>query len=247
MTTALITNDDGIESPGLLSLARMALDAGLDVVIAAPAVQSSGSSASILGTEADGRVPFERRHIEGFDVPAFAVHAAPALISLVASHGAFGAAPDIVFSGVNRGANVGRAILHSGTVGAALTAGVNGARGLAVSLDVGLDPDACHWEVAAPFVAELVPALLDQPVGAVFNLNVPNVITPLELREGPLASFGIVQTLMAEPGDKHVRLSVSDTPTDQDVGTDAALLQDGYATVTNITSVSESPVGVFAR
>ncbi len=240
MTRALITNDDGIESPGLLSLARMALDAGLDVVIAAPAVQSSGSSASILGTEADGQVPFERRKIEGFDIPVFAVHAAPALISLVAAHGAFGDSPDIVFSGVNRGANVGRAILHSGTVGAALTAGVNGARGLAVSLDVGMDPDTCHWDVAAPFVAQLVPTLVDRPVGTVFNLNVPNVTTPLELREGPLASFGIVQTLMAEAGDKHVRLSVSDTPNDQDEGTDAALLQQGYATVTNITSVSEA-------
>src|SRR5690554_1594657 len=245
MTTALITNDDGIESPGLLSLARMAIDAGLDVTIAAPAAQSSGSSASILGTEAEGKVPFERRELEGFDVPTFAVHAAPALISLIAAHRAFGTVPDIIFSGVNRGANVGRAILHSGTVGAALTAGVNGARGLAVSLDVGLDPDACHWDAAAPFVEQLVPMLLDQPVGTVFNLNVPNVTTPLELREGPLASFGIVQTLMAEHGDKNVRLSVSDTPTDQDEGTDAALLQQGYATVTNITSVSESRVPVF--
>src|SRR5690606_26261725 len=130
------------------------------------------SSASILGTEAEGHVPYERRELEGFDVPAFAVHAAPALISLIAAHGAFGSPPDIVFSGVNRGANVGRAILHSGTVGAALTAGVNGARGLAVSLDVGMDPDACHWDVAAPFVEQLIPSLIDQPVGTVFNLNV---------------------------------------------------------------------------
>lgn len=247
MTTALITNDDGIESSGLRSLAQMAIDAGLDVTIAAPAAQSSGSSASILGTEAEGRVPFEQRKLEGFDVPTYAVHAAPALISLVAAHRAFGDAPDIVLSGVNRGANVGRAILHSGTVGAALTAGVNGARGLAVSLDVGIDPDTCHWNVAAPFVEQLLPTLLDQPVGTVFNLNVPNVTTPLELREGPLASFGIVQTLMAEAGDKHVRLSVSDTPGDQDAGTDAALLDEGYATVTNITSVGESPVPVFSR
>jgi 5'-nucleotidase len=246
MTRALITNDDGIESPGLLSLARMAIDAGLDVTVAAPAAQSSGSSASILGTGAEGRVPFEHRELKGLDIPVFAVDAAPALISLVAAHRAFGEAPDIVFSGVNRGANVGRAILHSGTVGAALTAGVNGARGLAVSLDVGMDPDTCHWDAAAPFVSELVPALLDQPVGTVFNLNVPNLTTPLELREGPLASFGIVQTLMAQAGDKHVRLSVSDPPTDQDAGTDAALLQEGYATVTSITSVMESPVPVFA-
>lgn len=104
MTTALITNDDGIDSPGLHRLARIAIDAGLDVVIAAPSSQSSGSSASITGAGEDGRVPFERQHLEGFDVPVFSVRAAPALISLIAAHGAFGPAPDIVFSGVNRGA-----------------------------------------------------------------------------------------------------------------------------------------------
>ena len=248
MMTALITNDDGIESPGLLHLARTVMDEGLDVIIAAPATQSSGSSASIIGAETDGRIAFSRRELDGFEgVPTFAVHAAPALIALTAAHGAFGAVPDIVFSGVNRGANVGHAILHSGTVGAALTGGVNGARGMAVSLDVGMDPHTCHWDAAAPFVRELIPVLLAQPAGTVFNVNVPNVDTPLELREGPLATFGIVQTTMTHAGEQDMRLSVADTPTDQDAGTDAALLQDGFATVTSITSVREAPVAVLGR
>ncbi|QEE61864.1 5'/3'-nucleotidase SurE [Salinibacterium sp. dk2585] len=247
MTTALITNDDGIDSPGLHRLARMAIESGLDVVIAGPSEQSSGSSASILGANADGRVPYSRHELEGFDIPVFAVDAAPALISLIAAHGAFGFVPDIVFSGVNRGANVGHAILHSGTVGAALTAGVNGARGLAVSLDVGMDPDACLWDAAAPHVSHLVPLLLAQQPGTVFNLNVPNVDTKTELREGPLAAFGIVQTLTAVGGDDDVRLEVSDTPADQEEGSDAALLRAGYATVTNITGVREASVAVLAN
>ncbi len=246
MTVALITNDDGIESPGLLHLARTVLEEGVDVIIAAPAEQSSGSSASIIGAESDGRIAFTRRELEGFEgVPSFAVHAAPALIALIAAHGAFGAEPDVVFSGVNRGANVGRAILHSGTVGAALTGGVNGARGLAVSLDVGMDPHHCHWNAATPLVRQLIPLLLGQPAGTVFNLNVPNVHGALELREGPLASFGIVQTTMTQAGEQDMRLSVADTPTGQDEGTDASLLQQGYATVTNITSVGESSVRVL--
>lgn len=246
MHTALITNDDGIDSPGLRSLARMAIDAGLEVVIAGPSEQSSGSSASILGANAEGRVPFSRREIDGFDIPIFAVDAAPALISLIAAHGAFGFVPDVVFSGVNRGANVGHAILHSGTVGAALTAGVNGARGLAVSLDVGMDPDECRWDTAAPHVARLIPLLLDQAAGTVFNLNVPNVDTPTELREGPLAAFGIVQTLTALGGDDDVRLEVSDTPSDQEEGTDAALLRAGFATLTSVTSVMEASSPILA-
>ena len=240
MTTALITNDDGIDSPGLHDLARQAIAAGLDVAIAAPSAQSSGSSASIIGADAEGRVPFRRRELEDFDIPVFAVDGAPALISLLAAHGAFGFVPDIVFSGVNRGANVGHAILHSGTVGAALTAGVNGARGLAVSLDVGMSPAEYHWGASATHVLRLIPLLLDRPAGTVFNLNVPNVAEPRELREGPLAAFGIVQTITAQSEEENVRLTVSDTPSDQDEGSDAALLQAGFATVTNITSVMEA-------
>lgn len=249
MTTVLITNDDGIESPGLHELARVARDAGYDVIIAAPAEQSSGSSASIMGAETDGRIQTTRRELETLEgVPAFAVRAAPALISLIAAHGAFGTVPDLVLSGVNRGANVGHAILHSGTVGAALTGGVNGARGLAVSLDVGMDPLECYWASAAPFIRELLPLLLEQPVGAVFNLNIPNVPASekLELREGPLAAFGIVQTTMTVNEEQDVRLSVADTPADQEEGTDAALLAAGFATVTSVTSVAEAARTVLA-
>lgn len=246
MTTALITNDDGIHSPGLRRLAAAAIAEGLDVTIAAPAAEASGSSASIIGAEEDGRIHFERRTLEGCEgVPAFAVHAAPALIALIAEHGAFGASPDLVLSGVNRGANVGRAILHSGTVGAALTGGVNGARGLAVSLDVGINPTVCHWDACRPLVRELIALLLDQPAGTVFNLNVPNRDEPFELREGPLASFGVVQTTMTRKHKEHVRLSVADTPTDQEAGTDAALLSAGYATLTSISAIAALPLPVL--
>ncbi len=241
MTRLLVTNDDGIDSPGLHALARSVADAGYDVTVAAPAIQSSGASASILGAEEDGTIKFERRELEQLPgVTTFAVQAAPALIALVAAHGAFGEPPELVLSGINRGANVGRAILHSGTVGAALTAGVNGARGLAVSLDVGIDPLECFWGVALEHVAALIPKLVEQPPGTVFNLNVPNERAGgAELREGPLASFGIVQTTTLGTGDD-TRLSVADTPADQAEGSDAALLDRGFATVTSIQPVSEA-------
>ena len=128
----LVTNDDGIDSPGLHALAAAAADFGT-VMIAAPAVESSGTSAGLTAARDDRRVAVEER--DG----GLAVAAHPGLIALIACHGGFGPAPDVVLSGVNRGANVGRAVLHSGTVGAALTASVNGARALAVSLDVQLD------------------------------------------------------------------------------------------------------------
>jgi 5'-nucleotidase len=241
VTRVLITNDDGIDSPGLHALANGVVSTGFELIVAAPAVQYSGASASILGAEENGTIRFERRELEQLPgITAYAVQAAPALISLVAAHGAFGPPPDLVLSGINRGANVGRAILHSGTVGAALTAGVNGARGIAVSLDVGMDPLECYWEVALPHVAALIPLVMDQPPGTVFNLNVPNEPErAAELREGPLASFGIVQATTLGTGDD-TRLSVADTPADQAPESDAALLAEGYATVTSIQPVTEA-------
>ena len=242
MTVALITNDDGIESEGLRVLAAHAVRAGFDVIIAAPARQSSGSSASIIAAEENGRIPFERHEIQGLDVPSFAVRGAPGLISLIAAHGAFGTIPDLVLSGINHGANVGRAILHSGTVGAALTAGLNGARGIAVSLDVGMKPDRFEWDAAATVAIEHLPRLLDTPAGTVWNLNVPNRPGPFETREGVLAPFGIVQTSMSERGEGFVRLAVEDLPNIPEPGSDAAMLAEGFATLTSIQSVSAVPL-----
>ena len=194
-------------------------------------------------------IKVERRELaEVPGVPAFSVRAAPGLIALLAAHGAFGEPPDLVLSGINRGANLGRVILHSGTVGAALTGGVNDARGLAVSLDVGLNPVAHHWQTAATVVRDLLPVLIAHPTGTVFNLNVPNVEPGehVEIREATLAPFGIVQTTMTEPVEGDVRLTVRDLPDVPVAGSDAALLADGFATVTNVVAVQQSAHPVFA-
>lgn len=245
MTRALITNDDGIDSPGLWALAVAARDHGFDVVVAAPARQSSGSSASITAAEEDGRIQIDRRELAGLPgVPAFAVRGAPGLIALIASNGAFGDKPDVVLSGINHGANVGRAILHSGTVGAALTGGLGGAFGLAVSLDVGFEPSVFEWDAAARVTRSVLPTLLAQAPGTVLNLNVPNVATAVDVREATLAPFGIVQTTMHRDGDHHVRLAVEDLPNEPVPGSDAALLAEGYATLTSITSVASIPLAV---
>jgi 5'-nucleotidase len=133
----LVTNDDGVESPGLHALAGALVAAGYDVVVAAPDRDMSGSSAAIGQIHVDEEIeaaPIELPGLEG--VPAYAVDGAPGLCVLAARLGGFGDAPDLVVSGINPGCNTGRAILHSGTVGAALTGANFGCKGLAVSLDV---------------------------------------------------------------------------------------------------------------
>ncbi|MEJ6489906.1 5'/3'-nucleotidase SurE [Leucobacter sp. USCH14] len=246
MARVLVTNDDGIDAPGLLALAAAAVAAGYDVTIAAPATQSSGSSASIMAEDEDGRIAVDRR---GFDelphVSAFAVHGGPGLIAMIAARGAFGEPADVVLSGANHGANVGRAILHSGTVGAALTAALNGARGLAVSLDVGMQPREFHWETAAEAAVGLLPQLLRLPVGTTLNVNVPNAGSHRGYMETALAPFGIVQTTLSENDAQYIRLAVEDLPNRPEPGTDAAHLADGWVTVTAVDPVAHTRLGLF--
>ncbi|MGN9914286.1 5'/3'-nucleotidase SurE [Phytohabitans sp. LJ34] len=256
----LITNDDGIEAPGIRSLAQALAGAGHDVVVAAPSHEASGMSAAMTAVEEDGRIVVATHALDGLDgVEAYGVAGSPAFIVLIAARGAFGPPPDLVFSGINRGANAGLAVLHSGTVGAAFTAAANGARAMAVSLDVltagsasaasggaaGLQPSALdegrHWGTAAAIAADLLPALKDLPDGAVLNLNVPDL--PRDkikgVRPARLARFGQVQMAVAETGRGYVRTALEESSARLEEGTDLALLADGYATLTPVRAVSE--------
>ncbi|MGH9112890.1 MAG: 5'/3'-nucleotidase SurE, partial [Acidimicrobiales bacterium] len=133
----LVTNDDGISSPGLHVLARAVVDHGYDVIVVAPDREMSGSAAAIGQVHIEQGIDAERLDLPGLDgVPAYALAGPPGLCVLTARLGGFGDPPELVVSGINPGCNTGRAVLHSGTVGAALTAANFGCRGLAVSIDV---------------------------------------------------------------------------------------------------------------
>lgn len=151
----LVTNDDGIESEGLRRLALVAAEAGFHVVVAAPRTEASGASASVFATEEGGKVLVEPRSLRGLeDHRAYAVSALPAFIALTGVNGAYGDPPDLVLSGINNGPNTGHAILHSGTVGAALTAAAHRTRAMAVSLGVG---ENRNWDAAVRAAAMLLP------------------------------------------------------------------------------------------
>ena len=122
-----------------------------------------------------GKILLHKRELpHAKHIPAYAVAASPAYIVLLALREAFGEVPEMIFSGINRGANAGAAVVHSGTVGATLTGSYAGLHGLAVSLDV-LSPRASsarsggaalaaldheedekrHWESAAELAVRL--------------------------------------------------------------------------------------------
>ena len=179
----LVTNDDGIDSTGLCVLARAMLPHG-EVVVAAPDQEYSGASAAI-GSLNIMRLEMRKAHLEGIS-EAWAISAPPALCVLLARLGLYGAPIDLVVSGINPGANVGRAVYHSGTVGAALTARNGGISGVAVSQAVdgfGVEGQGwaemladMKWEtagtVASAVVGSMVKEMPAEPV--VVNINVPN-------------------------------------------------------------------------
>jgi 5'-nucleotidase len=240
---ALVTNDDGIDSEGLWQLAALARDCGLTPVVAAPLADSSGSSAGLTSVGSDGRVVTERRTIPGLDgVPAHAVRALPGYIVLLSTQGAFGPAPRVVLSGVNRGPNTGNAVLHSGTVGAALTACTYGIPAVAVSLAADETSDPLHWRTAAELAGRVLPWVLDADQPMVLNLNVPNapVAAVRGLRRARLARFGVVQTTVSEVGQGSVEVTMADREAEHEPDTDAALLADGYATVTPLRPICEA-------
>jgi 5'-nucleotidase len=238
----LITNDDGIDSPGLVALAEVARARGHDVLVAAPCWDSSGASSSVTGVGTGGEVATEPRSWPDWpEGSVLAVDATPALIALVAVHERFGPRPDVVLSGINRGANSGRAILHSGTVGAAFTAYQHGCMALAMSLDVGAsDPADMHWETSAAVAGQLLDWMVDHPRRMVLNGNVPN-LPPEELlgvRHARLDLIGTFQTAMTEDSGATVPMTVAE-PDATGADTDTGLLQRGFACVTALIPIVE--------
>ena len=239
---ALITNDDGVHSEGLRALAEAATHHGLEVTVVAPSFDASGSSASMTARAESGRVAVEPQPpgSSGTDTATMVmlgVQGPPAFIVRAAMYGAFGPAPDVVLSGVNRGLNTGRAILHSGTVGAALTAATYGRRALALSAGVEEDDT---WQPAHPCIDEALGWLLRSPEGTVLNVNLPagRHGRPTEARATSLAAAGRVQGRVVE-ADQYVPVTFGDSGGPPAPGSDEAALADGFVSVTAIRAVVE--------
>jgi 5'-nucleotidase len=129
----LLTNDDGIQSPGLWAAAE-ALSALGYVTVAAPREQSSGMGRSLPGTS-DGIIQPETLIVHGQAWTVYAVGGSPAQAVLHAVLEIMPQLPDLVVSGINYGENIGTGVTVSGTVGAAMEAAALGFKSLAVSLE----------------------------------------------------------------------------------------------------------------
>lgn len=256
----LVTNDDGIESKGLHALVRAMCDLTGDheIVVAAPDREFSGAGAA-LGALHDLKPTVTRTEIPDCDAEAWTVDGPPGLCVMFARLGAFGAPFDLIVSGINPGANIGRAVYHSGTVGAALTGRNGNVSGVAVSQGVsGFTMEGQAWtdvienidwstsaRVGQAVVQGLVDALPDEAV--VINVNVPDL--PLDeikgWRHAPIGRRPPVTVASAElapiegrDGAFSVAMKWGErtgpTPTPE-VGTDTELIVDGYVAISYLT------------
>jgi 5'-nucleotidase len=232
----LITNDDGYQAQGIRALASAITAAGHEVLVVAPLTDQSG-----VGTARAGWVnrPIATSTEDDDGITYIGVEGTPALAVTMARLGTFGKAPDVVVSGINHGYNFG-VILHSGTVGAALTGATQGLSGLAMSIGA---EDPQYFESAAEVAVELLGWLREQPAGTVLNVNVPD--RPLSelrgVRSARLAGYNPDRLTagLAPTGEPMMILRTLD-PT-QNPETDEALLAAGYVTVTSITGIQEVP------
>lgn len=235
----LVTNDDGVDAPGIAALAGVLARAGHDVLVAAPAVDSSGSAAAVGPRGSDELAFFEHALGSAPGIRALRVEAFPAFIVYAACRGAFGPPPEVICSGINRGRNVGGAVLHSGTVGAALTAAQLGRSALAISLQA--RGSHLHYDTAAELALRLLPLLGRLRSGTVLNCNVPNV-PAAELRgvrRAPLARYGPILPPIPLSGDLATPAPLERSTPDEHSDDGLTLL--GWATVTALVAVREDP------
>ena len=175
-----VTNDDGIESPGLRAAVEAVLPLG-DVLVVAPSEQQTSMGRSMPPT--DGVLHPVDYVVNGVQVPAYHIHGAPAqavlygFLVLCADR-----KPDVLVSGINYGENLGTGITISGTVGAALQGASMGVPSLAVSLETSHEFHYHHgdvdWHTAVHFTRMFTERLLDCPMP--FDVDVLKVDIPAD-------------------------------------------------------------------
>lgn len=180
----VITNDDGIFSPGIRAAAAAVCHLG-EVIIAAPSKQKSGTGCSFIAHSDQNFLQVDL-DCEGTILKGYHIDATPAL---VVQHCLFtlchARKPDMVISGINYGENLGFNVLMSGTVGAAMEAARHGIPAIAVSLETEVEHHTeygeCDWRITQAVVATCTAHILKNglmPGIDLLNINVPTEAKP---------------------------------------------------------------------
>lgn len=231
----LVTNDDGIYSPGIAALARIATRFG-EVRVVAPDVEQSSMGHAITSS----RPLFYKRspiHFEGID--AYRVNGTPADCVALGTH--LWQKTDVVLSGINLGTNLGNSIWHSGTLAAAKQAVLLGTKGIALSTPSGKsEPD---WNVLETYIVKVLTVLLMEDHCCLMNVNLPREPKGIRWTRQSVRQYNGRVIPGTDPmGRKHYWFTV--VPLEAaDEGTDRWAVENGYVSITplrlDLTNESE--------
>jgi 5'-nucleotidase len=222
----LVTNDDGIHTPGIGVLAEKLAEIGRVIVVAPDRERSAAGHSMTLHS------PLRAEEIRpGF----FAVDGTPTDCVNLGIHGLFPERPQLVVSGINRGGNLGDDITYSGTVAAALESTLMGVPAFAISLESG-PFTAANFEIAARFAATLAEEVLRRglPPDTFLNVNIP-AGTPrgVRLTRQGKRMYGDVVVENVDPrGRKYYWLGGGELGFQNVEGTDFHAVHDQYISVT---------------
>ncbi|GAA4907341.1 5'/3'-nucleotidase SurE [Mucilaginibacter defluvii] len=220
----LITNDDGIYSPGIAALAQIANKFG-EVRVVAPDVEQSSMGHAVTHSRP---LSYKKSPIEFPGIEAYRVNGTPADCVALGTH--LWSKTDVVLSGINMGPNLGNSMWHSGTLAAAKQAVLFGIKGIALSTPVGkTEPD---FKALEPFVEKVLSSLLQDDKLALYNVNFPEHPTDITwTRQSVRLYDGTVIPGTDPMGRKHYWFTV--TPLEPaDEGTDRWAVENGLVSIT---------------
>jgi 5'-nucleotidase len=241
MPTILVTNDDGVQSPGLLALKQALSQIGHVVVLAPERNWSASSHAKTM------HKPLRVQRVRLADgSEAYSSSGSPTDCVALAAGGVLGVAPALVVSGINAGHNLGVDVTYSGTVACAMEATIKGIPGIAVSaVDAGetdVDLDQIR-QMAAEVACQLAQEVLVRglPPRTLLNVNVPGV-APQELQGIHITRMGSRNYAPGELIERHdprghpyYWLGGSGPIDLLDDGSDVSAVSHGFVSVTPIT------------
>jgi 5'-nucleotidase len=213
--TILLTNDDGIESPGIWKIAE-GLVSIAEVWIAAPRTQYTGAGRCFF-IEDDGIITKYPLRFESENLRAFSIGASPAQCVYQAVEEILPVKPDLVVSGINYGENLGTVVTGSGTIGAAIEAAIIGLKAMAISLEILPEEgyrshsDSVDFSAAASFGRRFALAILSEglPEGVdILKVDVPREAdsdTPWEVTKISRMS-GMARRIIREEANQNAQI-----------------------------------------
>lgn len=225
----LVTNDDGVHSPGIIALFKAMKELG-DAYIVAPDRERSAVGHS-LTLHRPLKVEELRDHV-------YSVNGTPTDAVVLGVNKVLPRKPDIVVSGINRGGNLGDDITYSGTVSAALEGTILNIPSFAISIP---GEKILHFDTAASYAITVATYILEKslPYDTLLNVNVPNLAKGLikgikVTRQGRRIYDGTIKDVFSPRGEKHYWIGGGVPYWERGEDTDISAVENGYVSISPI-------------